>query len=116
MKKSVWQPIALAAALLFFAAGYLVAQRPIADTVQILTSTNRDVPPAEEAARGLIDVNTAQALELADLPGIGPVLAERIVAYRAENGPFAVPEDLLDVSGIGPKKLEGIGAYITLSP
>jgi len=54
---------------------------------------------------GLIDLNRAQADQLVELQGIGPVLAQRIVAYRDENGRFATVEDLLDVPGIGEAKL-----------
>ena len=42
-------------------------------------------------------------------------LAARIVAYRAENGPFETPEDLMEVSGIGQKKLEDIRDRVTVS-
>lgn len=54
---------------------------------------------------GGVDLNLATATRLADLNGIGPVLAERIVAYREEYGPFQAIEDLLDVPGIGEAKL-----------
>jgi len=53
-----------------------------------------------------IDLNQADAVQLEGLPGVGPVLAQRIVAYREENGPYAAIEDLLDVAGIGEAKLE----------
>lgn len=62
--------------------------------------------PAEAAADGKIHLNTATPAELEELPGVGPVLAERIAAYRDENGPFQAVEDLLDVSGIGESKLD----------
>ena len=52
-----------------------------------------------------VDLNHADAAELEELPGVGPVLAQRIVAYREENGPYATIEDLLDVPGIGEAKL-----------
>ncbi len=52
-----------------------------------------------------IDLNTASASELESLPGVGPVLAGRIVAFRTERGPFVTVEDLLDVPGIGESKL-----------
>ena len=52
-----------------------------------------------------IDLNRATAAELESLPGVGPVLAGRIVAYRDLHGPFATVEDLMDVGGIGEAKL-----------
>ena len=55
-----------------------------------------------------LDLNTATAQELAALPGIGEALAERIVAYRAENGPFDAVEELDYVSGIGEGKIAAI--------
>ncbi len=54
---------------------------------------------------GHISLNRADATQLQDLPGVGPVLAERIVAYRDANGPFHTVEDLLEVPGIGEAKL-----------
>ena len=53
-----------------------------------------------------ININTATAEELAQLKGIGPSHAAKIVAYREKNGPFKLPEDLLQVSGIGQKTFE----------
>lgn len=50
-----------------------------------------------------ININTASAEELAQLKGIGPSHAAKIVAYREKNGPFKMPEDLMQVSGIGQK-------------
>lgn len=55
----------------------------------------------------LVHVNTAGVAELQTLPGIGPVFAERIIAARQEQ-PFAKPEDLLRVPGIGPKRLKAL--------
>jgi len=54
---------------------------------------------------GLISLNQADVTELEDLPGVGPVLADRIVAHREANGPFETVEDLLEVPGIGEAKL-----------
>lgn len=58
------------------------------------------------AAGAPININTADALALEELPGVGPSTAAKIVADREANGPFASVDDLSRVSGIGPKKLE----------
>jgi competence protein ComEA len=58
-----------------------------------------------DSADGLIPINQADASALEELPGVGPVLAERIVAHREDHGPFEVVEDLLEVPGIGEAKL-----------
>ncbi|MCK5585266.1 helix-hairpin-helix domain-containing protein [Candidatus Bipolaricaulota bacterium] len=50
-----------------------------------------------------VDINSANVDELSTLPGIGPALAQRIIDYRAEHGPFGCIEDLEHVSGIGPQ-------------
>ncbi len=64
--------------------------------------------PGESAQVERFDLNTADALGFESLPGIGPVLAARIVAHREDHGPFESVEDLLDVPGIGESKLVGI--------
>ncbi|MFS0854258.1 ComEA family DNA-binding protein [Microbacterium sp. 179-I 3D4 NHS] len=65
-------------------------------------------PGAPAPADDLIDLNTADQAALESLPGIGPSLAERIIAWREENGRFPSVDDLLAVPGIGEKLLEGI--------
>ncbi len=55
-----------------------------------------------------VKINTADRETLITLHGIGPVLAERIIAYRKEQGSFNKPKDLMLVKGIGPKKLKKI--------
>ena len=69
--------------------------------------------PEEELAPDFspLDLNTAPAEELAKLPGIGEALAERIVSYREEHGPFETVDELDEVSGIGPGILEGLLEY-----
>jgi competence protein ComEA len=64
----------------------------------------------------LVNVNKATIEELDAVSGIGPVLAKRIVEYRKKNGPFKNIDDLVNVSGIGPKNLEGFKALLTAEP
>ena len=61
-----------------------------------------------------LDLNTATKEELMALPGVGEVLAERILAYRVEHGPFTCVEELGNVSGIGEKKLEALLPEVTV--
>lgn len=65
-------------------------------------------------ASGLTNINSATAQELEELPGIGPTLAERIVAYRQAHGDFASIEAIQQVTGIGPACFEQIRFLITV--
>lgn len=62
----------------------------------------------------VININTATARELEALPGIGPALAQRIVDYRAANGPFRTTEELIKVKGIGESKMKDLLDHITV--
>ena len=63
-----------------------------------------------------VDLNRAGVEQLTELPGVGEVLANRILAHREEHGPFTVFEDLLDVPGIGERKLAGLRDYAVVNP
>ena len=60
----------------------------------------------ETESQGLININTASSAELQRLNGVGPATAEKIIAYRNQNGAFSKPEDIKRVSGIGEKTYE----------
>ena len=66
------------------------------------------------AASRRLSLNTATPAELERLPGVGPTLAARIVAYRASHGPFASVETLREVDGIGPALATRLSEYTTL--
>ena len=74
----------------------------------------RAANPGDQSS-GLIDLNTAQSRELETLPGIGPSLANAIIVYREDNGPFAAVDDVDNVPGIGPKTLDSIRQLVTVS-
>ncbi|MFA6503266.1 MAG: helix-hairpin-helix domain-containing protein, partial [Candidatus Paceibacterota bacterium] len=67
------------------------------------------------AYAALININTADAVLLDTLPGIGPTYASRIVDYRTQHGPFARIEDIQNVSGIGPSTYDNIKSLITVA-
>ncbi|GER22157.1 competence protein ComEA [Zafaria cholistanensis] len=72
-------------------------------------------PPGGQEAAGTVNLNTATSGELQRLPGIGPALAERIIAFRQDNGPFGSLAELDAVSGIGPavlSRLEGRVSFL----
>lgn len=62
----------------------------------------------------IININTATSSQLEGLPGIGPVTAGNIIEYREKYGPFENKEQLMDVSGIGPKKFEKVRELIDI--
>ena len=94
---------------------------------QALPPTETQTPPSENASAGKtpevgapsggdgkININLASQTELTDLPGIGSVLASRIIDYRRQHGDFLRIEDLRNVSGIGEKRYEAIQDKITV--
>jgi len=62
---------------------------------------------------GKVDLNTADRETLMALPGIGPAMAERILADRWERGPYGAPDELIRVKGIGAKTLERLLPYLS---
>ena len=79
-----------------------------------ITIPDNDDAPGSPPSQALINVNLADVQELCALPGIGPVLAQRIVDERTRGGLYHYPADLLSVSGIGEKTLQRLLPYIQL--
>lgn len=71
-------------------------------------------PPKEDGSR-IININTCSAEELESLPGIGPVLAQRIIDYRGETGGFKTIEDITKVRGIGAMVYEDVWQLISVN-
>ncbi|WP_432548238.1 ComEA family DNA-binding protein [Kineococcus sp. SYSU DK004] len=100
--------------------------RPLVDGEQVLVPAPGEVLPpapgapaataagaAPAAVGGPLDLNTATEADLDDLPGVGEVLAGRIVAWRQEHGRFTSVDELAEVHGIGPKVLDGLRDLVT---
>lgn len=96
--------------------GALNLAAPVGDGERLIVPSqgagNRPEPSA--GGTGALSLNRATAQELEALPGVGPVLAERIVAHRERIGGFSTVEDLLDVSGIGERTLAEIRDRVTV--
>jgi competence protein ComEA len=83
-----------------------------------LASPPSDLPMGDLAANAPVrlNLNTATIAELTELPGIGDVIAERIVRFREENGPFRSIDDLIHVEGISTRTIDGFRDLVTVGP
>lgn len=70
--------------------------------------------PGGGESSGQVNINSATADELDTLPGVGPATAAAIIDHRQQHGPFATVDDLTDVRGIGPTKLEALRGLVTV--
>lgn len=90
----------------------------IGDGEQVEIPSVGEPTPVQPAPRqdGLIDLNTATVAELDELPGIGDVLAGRIVEYRQTVGPFTSVDQLSEIDGISPRLVDEIRPFVTVGP
>lgn len=118
--------VALTLAFAAFTAGLYLGRSADASPVTVSVSAAMQTLPPEttqppdepteetEAIRFPIHINLAGKEEFMALPGIGEVLAQRILDYRAEHGPFRTVEELMNVEGIGKKRMEEMLELITI--
>jgi len=88
---------------------------PVAPVAPVVPGAPVGTAPAVPGSSGgLVNINTATETELEELPGVGPVTANEIVAYRTEHGPFPSVDSLDDVSGIGPATMDQLRPLVTV--
>lgn len=132
-----WAVLALVVLALVFSVGFLLGRAsvpyPISAAVSRVpeTNTENEKQDAEEneaadsaaaetdgadqaAPQGIVNINTADADALQTLPGVGEVLAGRIIEYRELSGGFVTVEQLMEVSGIGQQKFDALRDDITV--
>jgi competence ComEA-like helix-hairpin-helix protein len=93
-----------------------VPPRPTVDELPLAQPSRRPAAPKAPSAAQRVDINRATEEELRALPGIGAVLAARIVEARERDGPFASLDDLRRVRGLGQAKLDRLTTAIALRP
>ena len=84
----------------------------VKNPTQVVSADTTKVPSDSLSTK--ININKADIDELVKLPGIGPAIAGRIIEYRNQNGSFSTIEDIVNVRGIGPARLEAIRELITV--
>lgn len=118
--RAEWAALALTAGVLVYGAVRSLPA-PTGETGYAVTVQRSGAAPAPSERRfyvpdSLVDLNTAGLADLLTLPGVGETKAQAILDDRTANGPFAQPEDVTRVSGIGQATYEQMAPYITVSP
>ncbi len=118
MKKQQWILIGITAAFLCLLTGIFVGRNLTGSYIPLdkaIDSNTSDTSTETQQYDGKIDINTATSEQLQLIPGIGETIAQRIIDYRTEHGDFESVDELLNISGIGQKKLEQMKPYIKAS-
>lgn len=100
--------------VLVLAGGAYYSSRVSESVPRVVYSTSLKEAEAEAQTPLLVNINTADAKELDELPGVGPSTAEKIVEHRRHKGAFRTVDELEEVPGIGPKTLEKMKPFATV--
>jgi len=92
----------------------LQAQIPLENGLSALKTTAPQPEGETQAPSYRININTADAEQLDELPGVGPAIAQRIVEYRAAHGRFETIDELRSVNGVGDALFDSIEALVTI--
>ena len=111
MNRSV---VALVAALVFLSSP-LLAQRAASNPQSGAGRASKPPVTATVMSTEVVNLNSATAMQIASLPGIGPKTAELVVQYRTKNGPFKKIEEIMNVRGIGEKSFLRIKDRLTVA-
>ena len=112
--------VLITAAFFCIMLGMFIGRNSSSNYIKLASSNNMSAESSEGISetysreKGKVNINTADAAHLSLLPGVGEVIAQRIIDYRSEHGNYSSLEDLLFVEGIGEKKLQKILPYISL--
>lgn len=121
-KSSIWVLVAFTLIFTAFVAGFYVGRNYNRPPVQVsslpprttASSSPASAEPTVSTALQKVNINKATQAELEALPGVGPTLAGKIIAYRMTYGYFHSVSELLNVEGFGQKRLEALLEYITV--
>ena len=91
----------------------IIVGRPAGPSATAPPGTNPSSAPTQATAAP-VNLNTATLDQLDALPGVGPVLAQRILDYRTQTGPFTTIDQLQEVPGVGPKKFDSLKSHVRI--
>ena len=81
--------------------------------VALIVALSSFAMAADDAATGVVNINTAETEQLQLLPRVGPALADRIIEFRKAHGPFGSVDELVAIKGIGETSLAKLEPYVT---
>lgn len=114
MKNAGLAAVAAVIAAVSFSGGYFAGRARGAEVSVTVENRVYEYDPGSGQEDGRVNINTAGRQMLMTVPGIGETLADRILAYREENGPFTAPAQIMEVPGIGQALYEKIADGITV--